>query len=433
VSGRVLVIGGGLAGLSAAWHLGRDAVLLEASSEVGGLCRSYQRQGYLFDVSGHLLHFRRRSISRFVRSLIPRLLVRHRRRAFIHFRGRLVDYPFQAHLFQLPKKVRQECLEGFLQAQERKEWDDEIPPEDFASWIRHNFGGGIARHFMEPYNRKLWQVPLSQLSAEWAAWAIPVPTAEEIRAAAEEPGEQTFGYNPVFYYPRQGGIGGLAKAMAEEVVRLHLGQRAVEIDLGRRRVVTAQGRAFPFQHLVSTVPLPVLLRMIKGLSPSVAEAGERLRCVSVCIFNIGLSRPGPSAPHWIYFPARNFPFYRVGFTHNFSPSSAPEGCQSLYVEVSRKPEAQGGCRSLWEEVKEGLVRAGIMEKGEKPAVLDVINVPYAYVLYDRHRAKVVRAIRGILRQKDVHPIGRYGAWEYSTMEDAIFQGRETARRLRRRL
>ena len=93
MSGRVLVIGGGLAGLSAAWHLGGDAVLLEGSAEVGGLCRSYRRDGYLFDMSGHLLHFRRPVISRFVRSLLPRLLVRHRRSAYVHFRGRLIDYP----------------------------------------------------------------------------------------------------------------------------------------------------------------------------------------------------------------------------------------------------------------------------------------------------------------------------------------------------
>jgi protoporphyrinogen oxidase len=433
MSGRVLVIGGGLAGLSAAWHLGKDAVLLEGTAEVGGLCRSYERDGYVFDMSGHLLHFRRPVISRFVRSLVPRLLVRHCRRAYVHFRGRLIDYPFQAHLFQLPEKVRQECLEGFLQAQDRREWSDEIVPADFAGWIRHSFGPGIARHFMEPYNRKLWQVPLTQLTAEWASWAVPVPTADEIRAAAEDPGEQSFGYNPVFFYPRKGGIGSLARAMADGVVRLHLEEKAVEIDLARRRVTTAQGRKFPFEHLVSTVPLPLLLRMIKGISPSVAEAGEKLRCVPVCIFNVGLSRPGPAEPHWIYFPGKSFPFYRVGFTHNFAPSSAPEGCQSLYVEVSRRPDAKEGCRSLWPSVQEGLVRAGIMKKGEKPSVLDVIHVPYAYVLYDRHRATVIRAIRGILRQSGVYPIGRYGAWEYSAMEDAIFQGRESARRLRRRL
>ena len=111
-----LIIGGGLAGLSAAWHLGRAATLLEASPTVGGLCRSYRREGYTFDVSGHLLHFRRPEIRRFVAARIPGALARHRRRAFVHFQGRLVHYPFQAHLFELPaaraRRVSPRLLRG---------------------------------------------------------------------------------------------------------------------------------------------------------------------------------------------------------------------------------------------------------------------------------------------------------------------------------
>ncbi len=90
VSDGTLIIGGGLAGLSAGWQLGSAATVLEASSTVGGLCRSYRREGYTFDISGHLLHFRRPEVRRFVTSLLPGALARHRRRAFVHFHGRLV-------------------------------------------------------------------------------------------------------------------------------------------------------------------------------------------------------------------------------------------------------------------------------------------------------------------------------------------------------
>lgn len=431
MSGRVLIIGGGLTGLSAAWHLGDDALLLEAAGEVGGLCRSYRKEGYLFDVSGHLLHFRRPVIRRLVGTLLPRELRRHRRRAYVRFRNRMVDYPFQAHLYQLPPKIRQECYEGFLEADDRKGWGVQIPPENFAAWIRYHFGPGIARHFLEPYNRKMWQVPLAELTAEWADWAVPVPTAEEIRIAAEG-GRQAFGYNPVFFYPRRGGIGALPRALAEDVLHLHLNEKVVEVDLGRRRVLTARGRTFHFESLISTVPLPELLRMTKGISPSLAEAGEGLRFVSVCVFNVGISRPGPVDIHWIYFPSERMPFYRVGFANNFSSTAAPEGCQSLYVEVSRRPGASGGCRDLWNGVRGGLVRAGIMEEGEKPAVLDVVHIPYAYVIYDRRRERVLPAVQRELASKGIFSIGRYGAWEYSAMEDALAQGRAVARRLSRR-
>ena len=430
MSGRVLVIGGGLAGLSAALHLGNEAVVLEGSRNVGGLCRSYRREGFTLDISGHLLHFRQPAIRRLVGSLLPRQLVRHRRQASIRFRRRLISYPFQAHLYQLTETIREECLTGFLDAPARKKKGRATEPDNFDDWLKHQFGDGIFRHFLEPYNRKMWQVPLSRLTSDWARWAVPVPSAEQIREAADPGRELRLGYNPVFYYPRHGGIGSLAQRMAESVFQLHLGDKVVEIDLHRRRAVTATGRRFFFDDLISTAPLPELLRMTKGLPPSMVGAAEKLEYVSVCIFNIGLARPPSGGQHWIYFPGRGVPFYRVGFAHNFSSTAAPPGCQSLYVEVSRKPGLTGGCMMLWEKVRKGLVSSGIMEKGEEPAVLDVLHVPYAYVLYDRYRAKVLPSLLGELAERGVFSIGRYGAWEYSTMEDALFQGRDAARKIR---
>jgi protoporphyrinogen oxidase len=172
--------------------------------------------------------------------------------------------------------------------------------------------------------------------------------------------------------------------------------------------------------------------MTKGLAPSFLEAGEGLRFVSVCVFNVGLRRPGAAGRHWIYYPSRSFPFHRVGFAHNIDPSGTPKGSQSLYVEVSHRPDAPGSCRGMWEEVRQGLVRAGLMEPGEKPEVLDVIHIPYAYVLYDRHRERVLPSLLQELERRGAFSIGRYGAWEYSTMEDALAQGRAAAGRLNRR-
>lgn len=424
--GDVVVIGAGLAGLASALRLGRRATVLEASGAVGGLCRSYSREGFTFDIAGHLLHFRRAATRRFVSELFPVPLARHSRRAFVHFRGRLVRFPFQAHLHELPPKVRDECLEGFRSAPGRTGAE---APADLESWLRHQFGEGIFRHFLEPYNRKMWRAPLAAIDAAWASWAVPVPTAAQIEEAARPGGAVQLGYNPVFHYPREGGIGALAAAMARGDFGLRLGERAVGVDLRRRRVETASGRVYPFEHLVSTVPLPELLRMTRGLPPAVVEAGARLRAVAICVFNVGLARPAGHAAHWVYFPGRGFPFYRAGIATNFAPSCAPAGHHGLYVEATLPPGRAPGCADLWPAVRSGLERAGLLLAGEQPAVLDRIHVPCAYVLYDRHRSRVLPGIHAALRSRGVHAIGRYGAWEYSSMEDALRQGAEAARSL----
>ncbi len=423
-----LIIGGGLAGLSAAWHLGRGATVLEASPSVGGLCRSYRREGYTFDISGHLLHFRRPDIRRFVTELLPGALGRHRRRAFVHFQGRLVHYPFQAHLFELPPRVRDECLRGFFKAAGEKA-AGAATPGDFEGWLRHHFGDGIVRHFLGPYNRKMWRVPLRRIDPTWASWAIPVPTPAQIQEAGRPGADLQLGYNPIFRYPRRGGIGVLAAALAQGDMRLHLGDRVVGIDLSRRRAETLSGRTWEFERLVSTAPLPELLRMIRGLPPAVATAAERLRCVPICIANLGIARPAGKRAHWLYFPEPAYPFYRVGITTNVAPAMAPRGCHILSVEATLPFGAHAGCHERWGGMRRGLERAGLLERGEEPAVVDLVHVPHAYVLYDRHRARVLPGILRELAARGVHSIGRYGAWEYGTMEDALRQGMETARRI----
>ncbi len=423
-----LIIGGGLAGLSAGWHLGRAATLLEASATVGGLCRSYRHEGYTFDISGHLLHFRRPDIRRFVAARLPGALARHRRRAFVHFQGLLVHYPFQAHLFELPPRVRDECLRGFLEAVGRKE-AGAATPGDFEGWLRHHFGEGIVKHFLGPYNRKMWRVPLRRIDPAWATWAIPVPTPAQVRASGSPGVDLRLGYNPLFYYPRSGGVGVLARALARGNMRLHLDEKVVGIDLGRRRAETLSGRSWEFDRLVSTMPLPELLRLTRGLSPAMAAAAERLRCVSICVANIGLARPAAHKAHWFYFPEPAYPFYRVGLTTNVAPAMAPPGCHILSVEATLPLGGRTGCRERWGGIRRGLERAGLLGRGEEPAVVDFVHVPYAYVLYDRDRAKLLPGILRELESRGVHSIGRYGAWEYGTMEDALWQGAETARRI----
>jgi hypothetical protein len=108
---------------------------------------------------------------------------------------------------------------------------------------------------------------------------------------------------------------------------------------------------------------------------------------------------------------------------------APTGCHVLSVEATLPFGTRRGCGERWGEIRRGLERAGLLGRGEEPAVVDLVHVPYAYVLYDRNRAQVLPAILRELELRGVHSIGRYGAWEYGTMEDALWQGSETARRI----
>jgi protoporphyrinogen oxidase len=137
-----------------------------------------------------------------------------------------------------------------------------------------------------------------------------------------------------------------------------------------------------------------------------------------------------SDKHWLYFPEPEFPFYRVGFPMNFSPSLGQPGCSSMYVEISHRPMEHQSADQLAAQARAGLERAGILRPNDEIVVSDVKDLHYAYVYFDRHRATAIPAILSELERRGIYSIGRYGRWEHTSMEDAIGQGKQLAERLR---
>ena len=426
----ILIIGAGLAGLSTAYHLGdRPYRVIEKEKEAGGLCRSYQKDGFTFDMTGHLLHFRQAAIKALVEGLLDGRLEQHVRRSFIYSHRTYTEYPFQANTYGLPPEVVRECLMGFIATLTKPATNR---PEDrsFKDWILENMGEGIARHFMVPFNEKLWQVSLDELTSDWVSWLVPKPDLKDVVNGALGIKDKAFGYNPTFLYPAQGGISVLPRAFLPGVRDIVYGCELIEVETGRRRATFSDGRVEEYETLVSTIPVPELIRRCTDLPKAIREAAGGLRCVSVYNVNLGVARAKVSDKHWIYFPEPEFPFYRAGFPMNFSPSLGPPGCSSLYVEVSHQPAHAVPEAALLQRIRDGLERAGIFQSDDELVVADVKDIRYAYVLFDQHRARALPAILEELARRGIQSIGRYGRWEHTSMEDAMAQGKQLAEQLR---
>jgi len=417
-------IGAGISCLAAARRRRGDSIVLEAAARPGGLCRSERVEGFTFDYTGHLLHLRRPRVRRWVRRLLGDNLARHRRSAWIFSSGVYTRYPFQGHFHGLPPRVAAECLLGFFEALQRGRPGR---ARDFASWARAQFGAGVARHFMIPYNRKLWTVDPAELTLEWLDRFVPRPGLEQVVRGALEDVDDAAGYNACFHYPRRGGIESLVEALARGL-RLECGQRVTTIDLQHRRLRLAGGEEIAFGNLASCIPLPRLVRMCRPLPDSVRERAGELRWAGVYNLNLGLPGPAP-ARHWVYLPERRFRPYRFGYASNFSAALAPAGHHAVYVEASYRGGRRPDRRRLRRRLLADLAAAGVITSRRRPVVTCELDIPCAYVIYDRRRTPAVRAIRRYLEQRRVFPIGRYGRWEYSSMEDALWQGLQLAERL----
>jgi protoporphyrinogen oxidase len=426
-----VIIGAGLAGLGCARYLDGSAVILERESAVGGTARSFVRHGFSFDITGHWLHLRDPGIQELVRELFGDELVKVQRRAAIYSHGVLTPYPFQANTHGLPVEVVAECVLGYFAAREQLARGDAPAPRTFEDFIRQRMGNGIARHFMLPYNEKLWTVPPAEMDCTWCERFVPTPTPEEVVLGALQPGGagHALGYNATFSYPRTGGIGELATRLRRTLrAEVRLGSAVAAVDWQQRSVRLENGSQLGYRRLVSTMPLADLIARLVAPPDEVRTAAARLRATSVTYWDVGVAGANRNDdPHWIYYPEAEVPFYRAGSPSAALPQLAPAGHRSLYVEVSHR---RGTAVPVSDnDVLVALRRVGLLRSNEEPVVFERTTIDCAYVIMDQAYGAARTSLLAWLEAQGIFSVGRYGAWTYDSMEGALIQGRTAAGRL----
>jgi protoporphyrinogen oxidase len=421
---KVVIIGGGLAGLSAGYHLlEHDPIVFEKERAIGGLCRSFTQDGFTFDCTGHLIHLKNQYTKDLVATILPDAFRAHERLAVIYSNAVTTPYPFQANTYGLPAQVVKECLIGFIESMHVAE---NATPQNFHEWVLRTFGTGIAKHFMLPYNEKFWKQDLRAITADWVSWSIPKPSLEEVVNGALGLTNRGMGYNPKFIYPKDGGIDCLPQALAAPIQQVNTGESVVFIDAKKKYVQLASGREEVFDFLISTLPVPLLYQMLTDAPDRLIDAAQKLKAISVLNLNIGIDRPRVSDQHWIYFPEDQFVFSRIGFPMNFSSSVAPEGTSSMYIEITHPADEKPNVEEAFERSWADLQKCGILHQSDRILTRHVLDIRYAYVVFDQHRQRHLQSLIDYLESRDIYTAGRYGRWDYYSMEDSILSGKATA-------
>jgi len=434
---HTIVIGGGLAGLACARELATAFTLIERDSRLGGLCRTESIDGFEFDWTGHWLHARDPEMRNLIEHRwLAGNLITVERRAMIFSEQTWTRFPYQHHLHGLPAKTIAACIEGFVDATtgEAGRALRERPLANAADFIRRHLGKGFEEYFLRPYNEKLFTVPVEQLSPEWGGRFIPRPNFSEVLRGALGLAADGAGYNATFWYPREGGIESLVRGIEADVRALPGSVRTSapidRIDLEKKIVKLESGEAISYDQMVLTLPLHAAAKMIANPPAAVREATAKLRAVSVTVVEIGADDIGGEDFHWAYFPERQFSFYRVGSPSQVNPRLAPEGCRSFAVEFAHQgaPTAAETEQRIADSIA-GLARCGLIDP-QRVRLARARTIPTAYVLFDLNHAAARACILDHFAAHGVQVAGRYGRWEYSSMEDALLTGRAAARAAR---
>lgn len=418
-----IILGGGLAGLSAAYHSGIP--LYEALAKPGGTAASLDEQGFVFDLGIHVLQSKNVYFLELLDKLGVRLIT-HSRSGWIYSNNSYFPYPFQVNTSHLSFISRIRCIVGFLFSK-----GENGTSANYAEWILKNFGKGFADTFLTPYAKKFWGVSPETMTFDWTGNRVPRPNFFEVLKGAFKDQETKLGTHVVFQYPenRKQGFGAIAHAIAKNVHTIHYGMRATAIDPVSRNVFFNEGgEKASYKKLISTLPLPDLLSLLPDVPDNISQAIKSLKCNSIAVINIGVNTPSLSSKHWVHFPEPHISFFRISFPANFTDGLARPGTSTVQAEVSylgKKPDPA----NLFNAVKEDLIRVGILSKDMEIVFEDIIFLPYGYVIYDHVREESVKRIHDYLRGIQIYPCGRYGTWEYLWSDQAVLSGKETVEQL----
>lgn len=415
---KYLVVGAGVTGLSFCNFIDSDDYLvLEREDEIGGWCKTVKQDGFVWDFSGHFFHFNHPEIEQYLRDRMPPdEVVTVEKNAQIIYDGNWVDFPFQKNIHQLPKDEFTECLYDLYF---RENTSEEFDSESFKGMLYEKFGKGISEKFLVPYNEKLYACDLEQLDRDAMGRFFPYADLDEIIGNMRRADDDE-SYNATFTYPKNGAImyiHALASEVPDEQIRLN--ESLVEVDLESKTAHTSRGEEISFEYMVSSAPFDQLMEMVDlEYDPDVFTYNK------VLVFNLGFDSKGPEGVHWIYFPEKKYPFYRVGFYDNIMGTDR----MSLYVEIGNPSDAEPEVDVARREVLEGLREAGIVDGHELVSQHSTMLDP-AYVHITEESNQAYEELDRKLQLRGVHSIGRYGGWTYCAIEDNIVEARNLAERM----
>jgi protoporphyrinogen oxidase len=266
------------------------------------------------------------------------------------------------------------------------------------------------------------------MTTDWLGPRMYRPDLEAILRGALGTPRPNVHYVTEFRYPLEGGFVSYLSPFAR-IAELRLGHEAVEIDPFERTGTFANGHRQAYGALISSIPLPVFVDLLKDAPASVAEAARRLAFTSVVIVNLGVDRDTLSDAHVSYFYDEDIIFARLNFPHVLVPNNVPPGVASIQAEVyfsERYRPLESPPDALIPRVIDDLTRAGVLRPTDAILFRDAHLSRFANVIYDFERTSALAEIQDHLREIGVRACGRYGEWNHAWTDEAFTSGEQAA-------
>lgn len=421
----VCILGGGLSALAFAYFFSHRAVIYEKENRLGGLCRSFEVDKVMHDIGPHIFFSKDKKTLEFLLSLTKMHKLKRANR--IWYKGGFIRYPFENDLGALPEEDKKWCLETFLDNPYQN-----LKTADLLSFFYKNFGEGITKSFLEPYNRKIWKFNPSLMDTQMVE-RIPLPPAEDIIASARGMPTEGYLHQLYFSYPDIGGTESIIHALKSRCdggLETHLNSplHKLQAEPDGTFIVSAGEREERFTRVISTIPVHELIPRLEPVPPKeIEQALAALKYNSIHI-TTAVTRKDKLADYFaIMIPQPDISFHRISKLDFLGDNYRQRSGTTLMTEITFRPGDRFDLSpdEISKIVKKDLEKLGFISPGDIKRI-NTKSFKYGYVIYDLEHRKKIDKILAWLNSLGIVSIGRFARFEYINMNTAVKQAREMA-------
>ena len=445
---KVAILGAGISGLGTSYHLGHEKCeIYEAKSYYGGHCHSELRDGLYWDEGPHVSFGKNMYVHEVFAQATDQDFQEFVPVMANYFRGHWIDHPAQSNLYQIPEPLRTACLQSFLEA--RANGDQQTAPTNYQEWLHQAFGRVFADTFPAAYTRKYWTTDPVNLGTDWIAFPSPelprrtedksntrvyYPAVDDIKDGAHGPLGRSTNYVTRFRYPSHGGFVTFLRKFADGA-RIHYGKDLKTINFRHKTLRFSDGTETTYDILVSTIPLPALIKCSEDAPADIREAGSVLTCTNFLLVNVVANHPTKRKDHWLYVYDEDKLSTRISFVERFSQHNASDSTTGISVEVygSEYRPLPSDHEEVARKVQSELIEMGLLESLSAVKAVHTRFVPTGNVIFDHNRQPALNKIFPFLDSHDVTCLGRYGEWEYLMTHDCVMGSKQIAENIRQQI
>jgi protoporphyrinogen oxidase len=427
---NIVVLGSGMAGFGAAYRLHQEGiapVMYDKNGYYGGHTMSFRYEsGFLFDIGPHISFTKDTRIQELLAESVGGRYETLQINLNNYWRGYWPTHPVQLHLHGLPEETIVKVISDFVEERSAPE----RPIKNYEDWLYASFGKTFAESFPMQYTRKYHTTNADNMSTDWLGPRVYRPSLEEVLRGAISASAPQVHYITHFRYPSDGGFR-LYLNKFVPMGNIKLEHELISINPRTRELTFSNGLVTQYDSLISSVPLPDMIRMIQGAPDDVVEASRKLACSTCVLVNIGINRADISNAHMTYFYDEDICFTRLSFPHMLSARNSPPGTGNIQAEVyfSEKYKPFSGKAEDWiDPVIRDLKKVGLVREEDEILCRKAMLLRYANIIFDLERAGALKTVHGYLDDIGIAYCGRYGDWGYMWTDESFISGERAAER-----